>query len=60
MFTHSKKDFYSVNADIATEANQQQRIYEAAVHLTQQPQMNAYADDDEMMDQEVPTHINME
>jgi hypothetical protein len=33
MFTHEKKDFYSVNSDIAVQANQQQRIYEAAVYL---------------------------
>jgi hypothetical protein len=39
MFTHSKKDYYSVNADIAIEANQQQRIFEAALHITNQ---NAY------------------
>jgi len=25
MFAHQKKDYYSVNADIAIEANQQQR-----------------------------------
>ena len=46
MFTHTKKDYYSVNADIAVEANQQQRIYEAAVHLTMSPQLQ-YADDDD-------------
>lgn len=40
MFTHSKKDYYSVNADIAIEANQQQRIFEAALHITNQ---NAFA-----------------
>ena len=60
MFTHTKKDYYSVNCDIAVEANQQQRIYEAAVHLTQAPNQMAYADDDEMMQEEAPTHINME
>lgn len=30
MFAEQKKDFYSVNADIAIEANQQQRNYEYA------------------------------
>ena len=59
MFTHTKKDYYSVNCDIAIEANQQQRIYEAAVHLTQSPQLQ-YADDDDYQEQEYPTHINME
>ena len=28
MFAEQKKDFYSVNADIAIEANQQQRNFE--------------------------------
>ena len=28
MFAEQKKDYYSVNADIAIEANQQQRNYE--------------------------------
>jgi len=28
MFADQKKDFYSVNADIAIEANQQQRNFE--------------------------------
>ena len=30
MFAHQKKDYYSVNADIAIEANQQQRQFENA------------------------------
>ena len=30
MFAEQKKDFYSVNADIAIEANQQQRNFEYA------------------------------
>ena len=34
MFTHTKKDFYSVNAEIAIEANQQQRMYEAQLAQT--------------------------
>lgn len=28
MFAEEKKDFYSVNADIAIDANQQQRLFE--------------------------------
>ena len=28
MFAEEKKDFYSVNADIAIDANQQQRFFE--------------------------------
>ena len=35
MFSHTKKDYYSVNCDIAIEANQQQRIYEAALQCAQ-------------------------
>lgn len=35
MFQHSKKDYYSVNVDIALEANQQQRLYETQLHLQQ-------------------------
>lgn len=34
MFSHSKKDYYSVNCDIAIEANQQQRIYETAIQIS--------------------------
>ena len=30
MFAHQKKDYYSVNADISIEANQQQRQFENA------------------------------
>jgi hypothetical protein len=33
MFSHTKKDYYSVNCNIAIEANQQQRVFEAAVQL---------------------------
>ena len=39
MFSHSKKDYYSVNSAIAVEANQQQRIYEATMqNVFSQPQ----------------------
>ena len=41
MFSHSKKDFYSVNCDIAIEANQQQRIYETALQISN-PQNQEY------------------
>lgn len=34
MFAEQKKDFYSVNADIAIEANQQQRNFEYNQRLT--------------------------
>jgi hypothetical protein len=34
MFSHSKKDYYSWNSNIACEANQQQRVYETAIQMT--------------------------
>lgn len=34
MFSHSKKDYYSWSSNIACEANQQQRVYEAALQMT--------------------------
>jgi len=35
MFQHQKKDYYSVNAEIAVLANQEQRIYETQLQLNQ-------------------------
>ena len=49
MFSHSKKDYYSVNCDIAIEANQQQRIYETALQISN-PQNQDY---DEGQDEQV-------
>ena len=39
MFQHDKKDYYSVNVEIALQANQEQRLYETQLQLTQQQQM---------------------
>lgn len=35
MFQHNKKDYYSVNSEIAILANQEQRIYEMQLQLNQ-------------------------
>lgn len=39
MFQHDKKDYYSVNVEIALQANQEQRLFETQLQLTQQQQM---------------------
>ena len=40
MFQHNKKDYYSVNAEIAVLANQEQRIYETQLQLNQYDPQN--------------------
>jgi len=39
MFQHDKKDYYSVNVEIALQANQEQRLFETQSQLHQQQQM---------------------
>lgn len=36
MFQHDKKDYYSVNVEIALQANQEQRLFETQLQLHQQ------------------------
>lgn len=48
MFSHSKKDYYSVNSAIAVEANQQQRIYEATMqNVFPAPSQQMMGDDED-------------
>jgi hypothetical protein len=40
MFQHDKKDYYSVNVEIALQANQEQRLFETQLQLQQQQYQN--------------------